>query len=123
MSEMITRQEAIALGLTRGRIDYLIKNGLVKKEMTEINSRPRMMLDKEQVLHFIASPLGGLPRHRSKKPTGYLTKKALGHAVIALGVCAQLMKNEQIKAKFNGATVTDLLSAADKLEKRIKEAS
>ena len=127
MTTWILRKEAYDLGIGRSRLDYLHREGLIKAQK---NSDGFWVFDKDAVSHYAKIPMGTPLKKRKPrtKATATVTNPApikktntLELAFIALGVCAQLMKHEQIKAKFKCATVEDLLNAADELESKIKE--
>ena len=124
MSEMILRKEALEMGFPRGRLDYFVAQGYIKSEKRIVCKRVRVWLDKAQVEHFMSMPIGTVVSEKPRKavtPKVYLTKKNYKLALTALGICAQLMKNESIKARFDGFTVEDLISAATAFEARINK--
>ena len=115
-AEVITRKEARALGLTIGRMDYLLKIGKLKY-VPDTNCK----LYKADVERIAAMPpyseFSGNPKRATRGP--YLTNKDMELAVKSLTVCAQLLKNQSIRRLLGNPSMEQILKAAEGIENRL----
>lgn len=115
-SEVVTRKEARALGLTIGRMDYLLKIGKLKYA-PDTNCK----FYKADVERIAAMPpyseFSGNPKRAPRGP--YLTNKDMELAVKSLTVCAQLLKNQSIRRLLGNPSMEQILKAAEGIENRL----
>lgn len=115
-AEVVDRKEARALGLTKGRMDYLLKIGNLKY-VPNTNCK----LYKADVERIAAMPpysqFTGNPKRAPRGP--YLTEKDMELAIKSLTVCAQLIKNQSVQRALGNPTIVQLLKAAESIENRL----
>ena len=115
-SEVVTRKEARAMGLTIGRMDYLLKIGKLKY-VPDSNC----LFFRSDVERIAAMPPYSEFTGNSKRaPRGpYLTNKDMELAVKSLTVCAQLLKNQSIRRLLGNPSMQQILKAAESIENRL----
>lgn len=113
--ELITRKEARQMGLTIGRMDYLLKIGKL-----QYVPETKSLFNKSDVERILEIPKWQGYQEKVRVARGhYVTNKHLNLAISSLGICAQLLKNPGIKKHFRDASVQDLLGAAKAFEHRL----
>ena len=113
---LVSRKEARSMGLTIGRMDYLLR-------IEELKYVPgsKFKFLRSDVEKWLAVPShGSIKKDPNNKVRGpYIMNKQMELAIASLTVCAQLLKNPAIKKSLGYPTLEEVLDAAQTIENRL----
>lgn len=107
-TQLMTREQAMKLGINKAQLNHLLRTKRVKYVMGTDH-----LLDKEQVVAAV--------EEMSHRRCAVLTKNNIKLAARALRVCSMLMRYDHIRNCFVGSEGHELLKAAEAFEYKLKE--
>ena len=114
--DLVTRKEARALGLTIGRMDYLLKVGQLQYAP---NSHYKFFRSDVEKWASVPSHWTIKKEPNDKVRGPYIKDKQMELAIASLTICAQLLKNTSIRCCLGNPTLEELLEAAQTIENRL----
>ena len=115
-TELITRKEARSMGLTIGRMDYLLKIGQL-----QYAPNTHFKFFRSDVEKWAAVPshwtIKKSPNDKVRGP--YIMDRQMELAIASLTVCAQLLKSPAIKKSLGNPTLEEIIEAAQTIENRL----
>ena len=113
---LVNRKEARSMGLTIGRMDYLLKIGQL-----QYAPGSNCMFLRSDVEKWAAVPshwtIKKSPNDKVRGP--YIMDRQMELAIASLTVCAQLLKNPAIKKSLGNPTLEEIIEAAQTIENRL----
>ena len=113
---LVSRKEARSMGLTIGRMDYLLKVGQLQYAP---NSHYKFFRSDVEKWASVPShwTIKKAPNDKVRGP--YIKNKQMELAIASLTICAQLLKNPAIKKSLGSPSLEEVLEAAETFENRL----